>query len=438
MIEEVLDRRNVMRAYRQVRSNKGSAGVDGMSVNELYDYLTNNRQRIESALRRGTYLPQAILGVSIPKSNGKSRLLGIPTVVDRLLQQAVGQVIAIKFEMEFGDYSYGFRPNRNAQQAVLKAQEYINAGYSHIVDIDLKNFFDEVDHCILLQLLYRKIKCPLTLRLIRKWLRAPILVNGKLVKRRKGVPQGSPLSPLLSNIMLNELDKEMERQGLRYVRYADDFSIYCKSNYAARQTGNKIYLFLKDKLKLPINREKSGIRKPANFTILGFGFVPTYIKGDRGKYQLVVSEKSWKSLKQKLKLITRKTTPCTFDERVQRLKEVQRGWLGYFRMASIQVKLRDLDSWVRNRLRYCIWKSWKKPERKRKNLIRLGVDPDHAYQWSRTRKGGWAVAQSPILVTTITLERLRNRGYVAMLTVYEKIAPHLNEPLYTRPVRTVV
>ena len=427
-----------MRAYRQVRSNKGSAGVDGMSVNELYDYLTNNRLRIESALRRGTYSPQAILGVSIPKSNGKTRLLGIPTVVDRLLQQAVGQVIAIKFEMEFGDYSYGFRPNRNAQQAVLKAQEYINSGYQHIVDIDLKNFFDEVDHCILLQLLYRKIKCPLTLRLIRKWLRAPILVNGKLVKRRKGVPQGSPLSPLLSNIMLNELDKEMERQGLRYVRYADDFSIYCKSNYAARQTGNKIYLFLKDKLKLPINREKSGIRKPVNFTILGFGFVPTYIKGDRGKYQLVVSEKSWKSLKQKLKLITRKTTPCTFDERVQRLKEVQRGWLGYFRMASIQVKLRDLDGWVRNRLRYCIWKNWKKPERKRKNLIRLGVDPDHAYQWSRTRKGGWAVAQSPILVTTITLERLHKRGYEAMLDLYVKIAPHLNEPLYTRPVRTVV
>ena len=427
-----------MRAYRQVRSNKGSAGVDGMSVNELYDYLTNNRLRIESALRRGTYSPQAILGVSIPKSNGKTRLLGIPTVVDRLLQQAVGQVIAIKFEMEFGDYSYGFRPNRNAQQAVLKAQEYINCGYQHIVDIDLKNFFDEVDHCILLQLLYRKIKCPRTLRLIRKWLRAPILVNGKLVKRRKGVPQGSPLSPLLSNIMLNELDKEMERQGLRYVRYADDFSIYCKSNYAARQTGNKIYLFLKDKLKLPINREKSGIRKPVNFTILGFGFVPTYIKGDRGKYQLVVSEKSWKSLKQKLKLITRKTTPCTFDERVQRLKEVQRGWLGYFRMASIQVKLRDLDGWVRNRLRYCIWKNWKKPERKRKNLIRLGVDPDHAYQWSRTRKGGWAVAQSPILVTTITLERLHKRGYEAMLDLYVKIAPHLNEPLYTRPVRTVV
>jgi len=438
MIEQVLNRRNVMRAYRQVVSNKGSAGVDGMSVKELYNFLTNNRERIESELRQGKYLPQAILGVEIPKSNGKTRLLGIPTVIDRLLQQAVGQVIAIKFEMEFEDYSYGFRPNRNAQQAVLKAQEYINSGYQHIVDIDLKSFFDEVDHCILLQLLYRKVKCPLTLRLIRKWMRAPILINGKLTKRRKGVPQGSPLSPLLSNIMLNELDKELEKQGHCYVRYADDFSIYTKSNTAARKIGNSIYLFLKDKLKLPINREKSGIRKPVNFTLLGYGFVPTYVKGEKGKYQLVVSDKSWKSLKQKLKIITRKTTPSTFDERIQKLKITAHGWLNYFRMASIQGKLKELDGWLRNRLRYCIWHHWKKPERKRKNLIQLGVDQDHAYSWSRTRMGGWAVAQSPILVTTITLERLRKRGYEALLNYYEKIAPHLNEPLYTRTVRTVV
>jgi len=438
MIEQVLNRRNVMRAYRQVVTNKGSAGVDGMPVKELYEYLTKNRERIETELRQGKYLPQAILGVEIPKSNGKTRLLGIPTAIDRLLQQAVGQVIAIKFEMDFEDYSYGFRPNRNAQQAVLKSQEYINSGYQHIVDIDLKSFFDEVDHCILLQLLYRKIKCPLTLRLIRKWLRAPILINGKLVKRRKGVPQGSPLSPLLSNIILNELDKELEKQGLRYVRYADDFSIYTKSNYAARKIGNNIYLFLKNKLKLPINREKSGIRKPVNFTILGYGFVPTYVKGEKGKYQLVVSEKSWKSLKEKLKIITRKTTPMSFDERILKLKQTSQGWLNYFRMASIQGKLKELDGWLRNRLRYCIWHHWKKPERKRKNLIRLGVDPDHAYQWSRTRMGGWATAQSPILVTTITLERLRKRGYEALLTYYEKVAPHLNEPLYTRTVRTVV
>ncbi len=290
-----------------------------------------------------------------PKSNGKVRLLGIPTVTDRLLQQAVYQVIMPLFEVEFTAYSYGFRPNKNAHQAVQQAQQYINAGYRHIVDIDLKSFFDEVDQCILLQLVYRKVKCPFTMRLIRKWLRAPIKVNGKLIRRRKGVPQGSPLSPLLSNIILHELDKELEKQGMNYVRYADDFSIYTKSKSAARKVGNNIFLFLKNKLKLPINREKSGIRKPVHFEILGYKFVPTYIKGDNGQYQLVVSEKSWISLKQRLKSATRKTSPHSFDVRIHKLNEIQRGWVNYFRMASIVGKLRDVDGWVRNRLRYCIW-----------------------------------------------------------------------------------
>jgi hypothetical protein len=238
--------------------------------------------------------------------------------------------------------------------------------------------------------------------------------------------------------MLHELDKYMETKGLKYVRYADDFSIYTKSKSVARKTGNEIYLFLKDKLKLPINREKSGIRKPVNFEILGYKFVPTYEKGVKGKYQLVVSEKSWKNLKQNLKTITRKTAPKSFDERIKELKEVQRGWLQYFRLASIQGKLKYIDSWLRNRIRYCIWHDWKKPERKRKNLIRLGVDQSHAYAWSRTRKGGWAVAQSPILITTITLDRLAKRGYESMLDYYLKVSPQLNEPLYSRPERTVV
>src|SRR5690606_3322673 len=218
---------------------------------------------------------------------------------------------------------------------------------------------DEVDHCILLQLLYRKVKCPLVLSQIRRWLRAPISIKGKLVQRRKGVPQGSPLSPLLSNIMLHELDKELEKEGLLYVRYADDFSIYTKSKSKARQTGNKIFRFLKDKLKLPINREKSGIRRPVAFQILGYGFVPTFQKGERGKYQLVVSKKSWQSLKQNLKAITKKTSPKSFAERLKKTKEIQQGWLNYFRLASIQGKLKELDSWLRNRLRYCIWHDWK-------------------------------------------------------------------------------
>jgi group II intron reverse transcriptase/maturase len=365
-------------------------------------------------------------------------LLGIPTVTDRWLQQAVSQTITPLFEFEFKEHSYGFRPNKNAHQCVQQSQQYINEGYQHIVDIDLKSFFDEVDHCLLLQLLYRKVKCPMTLRLIRKWMRAPILINGKLTRRRKGVPQGSPLSPLLSNIMLHELDKELEKQELKYVRYADDFSIYCKSNHAARKTGNKIFLYLKNKLKLPINREKSGIRKPVQFTILGYRYVSTYQKGTKGKYQLVVAEKSWDKLKQSLKTITRKTSPLSITERIYKLKEVCTGWLNYFRMASITGKLKDLDSWIRNRLRYCIWTDWKKPERRRKNLMRLGVDQQHAYAWSRTRMGGWAVAQSPIMITTVTLNALKKRGYISMLEHYSKISPQLNEPLYTRPVRTVV
>jgi len=246
------------------------------------------------------------------------------------------------------------------------------------------------------------------------------------------------LSPLLSNIMLHELDCELENRGLKYVRYADDFSIYAKSKRQAVETGNSIYKFLQKKLKLPVNREKSGIRRPVQFRILGYGFVPTYKKEVKGQYQLVVSEKGWRKLKQTLKSITRKTIPMSLKERFQKLKEVQRGWLNYFRMASIQQKLKEIDSWLRNRLRYCIWHDWKKLERKRKNLIRLGIRKWQAYAWSRTRMGGWAVAQSPILRTTITLQRLRGGGYQSLLEYYTKDSPLFNEPPYTRTVRTVV
>ena len=406
-----------------VVQNKGSAGVDGMRVTALNNFVRENKIKIAQALKNGDYKAQSILGVSIPKSNGKMRLLGIPTVVDRWLQQCVAQAITPKFEFDFKPNSYGFRPGKNAHQCVQQSQRYINEGLNHIVDIDLKNFFDEVDHCILLQLLYRKVKCKTTLQLIRQWLRAPIMIEGKLVKRRKGVPQGSPLSPLLSNIMLHELDRQLEKLNCKYVRYADDFSIYCESHSQAKKIGNEVYLFLKSKLKLPINREKSGIRSPVSFKLLGYNFVSTYKKGERGKYQLVASERSWKDLKEKIRTITRKTAPLTIAERIQQLKTVQRGWLEYFRLGSLIGKLGTLDSWVRNRLRYCIWKDWKKPERKRKNLMRLGVDYHHAYAWSRTRKGGWAVAQSPILITTITLQRLSQRGYESMLDHYKKIRP---------------
>jgi group II intron reverse transcriptase/maturase len=425
MIEQVLKPKNLYKAHQQVVRNKGAAGVDNMTVYNLSLHLNDNGKQIINSIAKGTYVPKAILGVEIPKSNGKKRLLGIPTVADRWLQQAVSQVLSSKFELNFEKFSYGFRPNKNIHKAVSQALRYINDGYQDIVDIDLKGFFDEVDHSILLQLIYDKVKCPYTLRLIRKWLRTPIQINGRLHKRRKGVPQGSPISPLLSNIILDELDKELDRRGLRYVRYADDFSIYTKSKVEAREIGNAMFAFLKDKLCLPINRAKSGIRRPSNFELLGHGFVPIYKKGIKGQYQLTVKKSSWESLKRKLKGITKKTKSYSFEERLRKLSEIWKGWVNNYRLASIHAKLKSIDEWLRNRLRYCIWHDWKKPERKRKNLIRLGIKQGQAYAWSRSNMGGWAIAQSPILGTTITLSRLRRKGYESMLSYYQKTQPQI-------------
>jgi RNA-directed DNA polymerase len=421
MIGRVISKENMTNAYNQVLKNKGAAGIDSKSVDDLLSYFNQHWKSIKHKVENGNYQPDPILGVDIPKKNGKTRLLGIPTVVDRLLQQALHQQLSPLFEQDFQRHSYGFRPNRNAHQAVIQALKNINDGYQDIVDIDLQRFFDEVSHELLMTLIYRKVKCPLTLKLIRKFLQAPISINRKLVKRRKGVPQGSPLSPLLSNIILNELDKELEKRGHRYVRYADDFSIYLRSKAAARRVGNSIYLFLKRKLRLPINREKSGIRRPSKFYTLGYGFVPVFKKGVKGKYQLVADRSALRRLKDKIKFITKKTIPASFDERIERLNQVIRGWINYFKLANMYGKLKDIDVWVRRRLRRCIWHDWKKPDRKMKNLIRLGVNPGIAYAWSRTRMDGWAVACSPILSTTITQRRLEKRGYISLVSYYFEV-----------------
>ncbi len=434
MIKQLTSKGNLNEAYLRVYRNKGASGVDNIQVTELKSILKTHGKGYSNQIEREIYQVSPILGVEIPKSNGKTRLLGIPTVVDRVYQQALHQVLQPIFEIDFQKHSYGFRPRRNAHQALRQSLENINSGFQDIVDIDLKSFFDEVEHYILLELIYKKVKCKATMKLLRSFLRAPIQIKGKLQKRRKGVPQGSPLSPLLSNILLNELDKELVRRGHRYVRYADDFSIYVKSKKSAKRVGNSIYQFLRDKLQLPINKEKSGIRRPVTFQVLGYGFVPTYKKGEKGKYQLIVKPSKWKEFRSKLKYLTKKTIPMSFDERITRINRLIRGWINYFKLASIQGKLKKLEEWLRNRLRYCIWHHWKKPDRKRKNLIRLGIEQGMAYAWSRTRMGGWAVAQSPILRTTITIKRLEKRGYVS-LTKYYKLASIIIEPLSTRPVR---
>jgi group II intron reverse transcriptase/maturase len=420
LIAKILSPKNLYKAYRKVLVNKGSSGIDGMEVTSLGDYLSTHQSDLVRGILKGIYVPQAIRGVEIPKSGGKVRLLGIPTVVDRLLQQAVSQQLMTRFELGFSSDSYGFRPKKNLHQGLQKSLSYINAEMQDIVDIDLRGFFDEVPHYKLLQLIYDKVKCRCTLRLIRKWLRAPIWIGGKLHRRRKGLPQGSPLSPLLSNILLDKLDKYLESRGLSFMRYADDFSIYCRLKEEARKVGNEVYVYLRDKLCLPINREKSGIRRPTTFEVLGHSFVPIYKKGVRGQYQLVANKRGWDNLKRKLKRATKKTLSCSLRERIDHIKLIYQGWINNYRLASIYTKLKKVDEWLRNRLRYCVWHDWKKPERKRKNFIKLGVEAGQAYAWSRTRMGGWAVAQSPMLKTTITASVLKRRGYVPMTDYYYK------------------
>ena len=420
LLNKVLDYSNIGKAYKQVVGNKGSKGVDGVTTDQLQDYMQENWSRIKQEITTGHYQPQAVLGVEIPKTSGGKRLLGIPTVIDRLIQQSIHQVLNPIFDVEFSEYSYGFRKGRSAHQAILQSQRYINEGYQSIIDLDLKSFFDIVNQDYLMSLLYRKIKDKMLLKLIRRYLQSEIMLGGLIQQREKGTPQGSPLSPLLSNIILNELDKELERRGLRFVRYADDCSIFLKSKRSARRVKRSITKFIETKLHLKVNEQKTNICRPINYFTLGYGFVPTYKKDEKGKYNLRVSPKSFKQMKQKVKEITRKTLPLSFEERITKLKAFTRGWVNYYKYAHVSGKLKELDGWVRNRLRYCIWKHWKKPNKRMRSFIRLGIPKGQAYAWSRSRMGGWAIAQSPMMRTTVTLERLKRKGYFSFSEQFQK------------------
>jgi len=418
LFEKLLQTSNMTKAYKQVVRNKGVAGVDGLKVSELSDYLQKNWTFHKEELRGGTYLPQAIRGIEIPKKNKGKRLLGIPTVFDRMLQQGIHQILSPIFEPYFSEFSYGFRKGKSAKDAILQAQKYINSGNSYILDIDLKKFFDTVNHDFMMTLIHRKVKDKSLLKLILRFLRSPILISGKLQKRRAGVPQGSPLSPLLSNILLNELDQHLTKLNMKFVRYADDFSIFTKDQKTAENVKHYITYFISKHLHLEINEDKSSIVRPHKYTYLGFGFVSSFKKGDRGKYQIVASHAGLKELKRKIKHITRKTRPMTFDERIRDLNRLMYGWVNYFRPANIKLKLKKLDSWVKSRLRYCIWKDWKKPNKRWRSFIRLGIRRGIAYSWSRSRMGGWAIAQSPIMRTSVTQSRLEQRGYKSFTNYY--------------------
>ena len=425
LLEQILSRRNFDRAIRKVKSNGGSAGVDGMKVTALDDFFAKNYQTIINHIRRGTYQPQKVKGIEIPKTSGGKRLLGIPTVIDRTIQQAIHQVLSPLYEQGFSGFSYGFRPNKSARQAVHQALNYINNGYHDIIDLDLKSFFDVVNHDYLMSLLYKRIKEERLLRLIRKYLKTNMMLGGVESVRKEGTPQGSPLSPLLSNIILNELDRKLNRKGLKFIRYADDCSIFLKTKFSAKQELKQITEFIENKLHLLVSTEKTKIVRPLSYCILGFNFVSFYEKGKKGKYRLRVCPKSFKELKQKIKVITRKTNPAPTRAKIARLNYLMEGWVNYFKDAYMQEKLKTLDSWVRSRIRYCIWKHWKKPNRRKRAYIRMGVEQGRAYSWSRSRMGGWAVAQSPMMRTTVTLDRLRRIGYRSFSDYYRNISPVL-------------
>lgn len=421
ILDRILDRDNLNRAYKQVKKNKGEPGVDGMTVTELRTHLLEKKQEITTQIRQRKYQPSPVLRVEIPKDNGKGvRLLGIPTVQDRLIQQAISQVLTPIFDKEFSKYSYGFRPRRYAEMAIVQALEYMNDGYDWIVDIDLERFFDTVHHDRLMNLVSRTIDDGDVISLIRKFLVSGVQIDGRFEETPIGTPQGGNLSPLLSNIMLNELDKELESRNLRFVRYADDCIIMVKSDMAARRVMRSITTFIEDKLGLIVNTSKSKITKPydPNMKFLGFGFYKDYRTKE---YKAKPHQSSINSFKYKLKELTRKNWSVDTKYQVERLNQVIRGWINYFKIGHMKTSLKKIDTHTRFRLRMCIWKKWKTAKNRRRNLMKLGMDKYNAYKFAHTSKGAVRIAYSWVLTTTITNKRLKQFGLVSCLEHYNKV-----------------
>lgn len=417
LLEEILNPENLNRAYKKVYQNKGASGVDGITVEEIADYIKDNKEIIISQIRKRRYKPQPVRRVQIPKENGKKRNLGIPTVMDRIIQQAMVQIISPIFEEQFNDNSYGFRPGRSCEQAVIKALEYLNDGYDWIVDIDLEKFFDTVNQDRLITIIRRTIKDGDVVSLIRKYLSAGVMEKGILKPTEQGTSQGGNLSPLLSNIMLNELDKELETRGLNFVRYADDCIILVKSEKAANRVLSSITKYIEKKLGLKVNAEKSKVTRPTKTKYLGFSFWTT--KG--GKWKPKPHIKSYQKLKRKLKQLTNRSWSISLDKRIKQINYLVRGWVNYFRIANMKSVITEIDEHLRTRIRVIIWKQWKIPKRRTKALIQLGVRPELAKTISYTRKGYQLICKTDWLKFAINIERLRKRGLVFLLDQYTKV-----------------
>lgn len=419
LLEKILSKQNLNIAYKQVYKNKGASGVDGVTVDELFSYIKEHKEEIIWKIRNRKYKPLPVRRVYIPKENGKLRKLGIPSVIDRVLQQAIVQVLAPIYEEQFSDSSFGFRPNRCCEQAVIKALECFNDGYDWIVDIDLQSFFDEVNQDKLMAIIHRTIKDNDVISLIRKFLQSGVMEKGIIQETKKGTPQGGNLSPLLSNIMLNELDKELENRGLNFVRYADDCLIMVKSEKAANRIMESITTFITKKLGLKVNLEKSKIARPNQIKYLGFGF---YKKINQNIWRPKPHIKSVQKFKTKLRDILVRSRSISLDERLLKLKQLIYGWVNYFRIADMKNLLaKEIDPNIRRKLRVIIWKQWKKIRKRYTCLRKLGITHRDAYVTANSRRGYYHIAHTRVLETAITKERLNKRGLVNSLDHYLKV-----------------
>jgi len=416
LLEHILSPTNLNAAFKQVKRNKGAGGVDKMEVESLKGYLVTNKDMLIKSIQMGKYRPNPVRRVCIPKENGKQRQLGIPTVLDRVIQQSIAQKLTLIYEPQFSANSYGFRPKRSAHQALRKCQDYITQGYIYAVDIDLERFFDTVNHSKLIEVLSRTIKDGRVVSLIHKYLNAGVMQEGHYEETYEGVPQGGPLSPLLGNILLNELDRELEKRGHKFVRYADDMVILCKSLRSAERTMESIVSYIEKTLFLKVNRDKSKASTVKDIKFLGYTFYQL-----EGKGRLRIHPKSVTKMKTRIKQLTSRSNGWGNERRKEALSQYIKGWVQYFKLADMRNLLVNTDKWYRRRLRMVIWKQWKRIKTKVANLIKLGINKYKAYEWANTRKGYWHTANSFILSRSITNDRLRKAGYVFLLDYYESV-----------------
>lgn len=416
LLERILSPANMNRAYKQVVSNGGSGGVDKMETEDLLPYLKLHKCELVNSLLDGIYRPNPVLRVEIPKDGGKKRQLGIPTVVDRLIQQSISQVLSPLYERQFSDNSFGFRPKRSAHQALRRAQSYINSGYKYCVDLDLEKFFDTVNHSKLVEILSRTVKDGRVVSLIHKYLTSGVLVGAHYESGVQGIAQGGPLSPLLSNVMLHELDAELESRGHKFVRYADDCMIFCKSKRSALRVKDSITTFVEKRLFLKVNLDKTRVGYVRGMKFLGYSF---YIH--KGECRLSVHPKSYLNLKTRLKELTGRSNGMGYDKRKSKLHLFIRGWIEYFQLADMQSHLKRIDEWLRRRIRMCIWKCWKKVKTKVMNLQKCGISKFYALQHANTRLGYWCIAGSRILTSALSTDKLRLAGYPTLMGYYNKL-----------------